>query len=464
MDASRAVAGRLPSWTRAPALFAGTAALGAFGALASYELSPAALPAALAALAAISLGIWRLEIGIAILILINPFTENITTGGVSSNPIVAFLAMWIILLLVTAAARELVDGRPLRRPPMLAAAVLFFIAAIVAVPVADQTIPPGKFLAFYSGVPVYLLVAMFIDSWQKLRWVLGAILAAGLIISVHAIWQYATGHFSQVGFIGPSGSVQLRIESTFPHPNQLAGFIGIVVPVAIGLASAARGWSRTACIAVATLALAATVLTFSRGAAVAALVLPFVYRPVRRAWPLLLVAAAALVLLAPSIWQERITAIGNTSNPEIRTRLDLWSSAEQTFVDHPLVGTGLDSFSQAYLAQERPERTYLGGDAPIQAPDTAHNLYLNTLAEQGIVGAAALALVIFALARLIMLLRRGVLARTRAIGLTLLGTAVVVFVHNLFDVTLIPKTSILLWALFGAAAAAFELDRLDAST
>jgi O-antigen ligase len=233
-----------------------------------------------------------------------------------------------------------------------------------------------------------------------------------------------------------------------------------MLPVAIGLAVASRrGWTRAACIALALLALTATLLTFSRGAAVALLVLPFVYRPVRRAWPLMLAAGVAVVLFAPGIWEHRLAGIGNTSNPEIATRLDLWSSAEQTFADHPVLGTGLDSFHQAYLAQERPGRTYLGVGAPIQAPDTAHNLYLNTLAEQGIVGAAALALLAFAFARLISRLRRAEQARTRAIGLALLGTGVVVFVHNLFDVTLIPKTSILLWALFGVGAAAFELDR-----
>ena len=57
-------------------------------------------------------------------------------------------------------------------------------------------------------------------------------------------------------------------------------------------------------------------------------------------------------------------------------RLPIWSHAWQTFLQHPLMGQGPHTFS--YTSVDGIQVSW------------AHNLYLETLAEQGILGLAAL--------------------------------------------------------------------------
>ena len=65
-----------------------------------------------------------------------------------------------------------------------------------------------------------------------------------------------------------------------------------------------------------------------------------------------------------------------------------WKLAFQTWKAHPLFGVGMDNFALVSRAQI--------GDRYASLFPHAHNLYLNTLAERGIVGAAPVALVMLA--------------------------------------------------------------------
>jgi O-antigen ligase len=188
--------------------------------------------------------------------------------------------------------------------------------------------------------------------------------------------------------------------------------------------------------------------------------LALVYAGTRRAWPLIVVAVTALALLAPAAWQDRLSGIGDTENPDVATRLDLWGAGLQMFAEEPITGVGLNGYGAAYVEIERTGRTFLGVGSPFDVPENAHNLYLTTLAEQGLLGVAALGLLVVAAFRLGFSLRRAHDARVRAMGTTLLGMLVVILVQNLFDLTLFdPKTSVFVWAILGVAAAVSAIER-----
>ena len=170
-------------------------------------------------------------------------------------------------------------------------------------------------------------------------------------------------------------------------------------------------------------------------------------------------AAVLVVLLAPAAWQDRVADVGRLDRPEIATRLDFWDAALSMFQGSPVLGVGLNSFDVAYVDLEQTGRSFLPGSG-LAAPESAHNLYLNTLAEQGLVGSAALFLLILAAGRMVLALRRSADARIRGFGLGLLGAGIALLVSNLFDVTFVdPKTSMLAWTLLGVGAA---LQRIDA--
>jgi O-antigen ligase len=455
-----------PQWSAVGALAAvAVAAAGAAGAayaVGSYRLDdPTILPIAAAGLFAVTLGLWRLEYGLALLIVLTPFAENAPIAEPGQARLRVALVAWAMVLVFIQAVRSLVSGRELEAPPVFVGALAFVGAALAAVPLAAaEGAAAAKFVLLAGSVFIYLLIALFLDDWRSLKPIFAALLIVGLLVSAHALWQYFTGDLSRVGFISSTGAVEYRVASFFPHPNQLAGFVVLFVPLSVGLYSVFESrLAKAACVVLPLLALPAALVTYSRGVLVALVALVLVLARSKRAWPAIAAAAVLVVLLAPSTWQDRVADAGRLDRPEIATRLDFWDAALSMFQAHPVLGVGLNSFDVAYVDLDTTGRTFLPGSG-LAPPESAHNLYLNTLAEQGLVGIAALFLLILAAGRMVLALRRSSDPRIRNFGLGLLGAGIALLVSNLFDVTFVdPKTSMLVWTLLGVGAA---LQRIDA--
>jgi putative inorganic carbon (HCO3(-)) transporter len=460
----------LPQWSVAGALAAGAVAAaavaGAVYALGSYRLDdPTVFPIAAAGLFAVALGLWRLEYGLALLIVLTPFAENAPIAEPGNARLRVALVAWAMVLVGIQAVRSVVGGQKLVAPPVFVGAMAFLGAALAAVPVAQsETAASAKFLLLAGSVFIYLLIALFLDDWQKLKPIFGALLLVGLIVSAHALWQYTTGDLSRVGFVSSTGAVEYRVSSFFPHPNQLAGFVVLFVPLSVGLYSVFESKiARAGCVLLPLLALPAAILTYSRGVLVALVALVLVLARSKRAWPAIAAAAALVVLLAPAAWHDRVADVGRLDRPEIATRLDFWDAALAMFQQNPVLGVGLNSFDVAYVELEQTGRSFLPGSG-LAPPETAHNLYLNTLAEQGLVGIAALFLLILAAGRMILALRRSSDPRIRGFGLGMLGAGIALLVSNLFDVTFVdPKTSMLAWTVLGVGAALQRIDQRAAT-
>jgi O-antigen ligase len=454
-----------PQWSVAGALGAGAAlaaaGAGAVYALGSYRLDDATvLPIAAAGLVAVAVGLWRLEYGLALLIVLTPFAENAPIAEPANARLRVALAVWALALVGIQAIRSVLSGRRLEAPPVFVGAMAFIGAALAAVPFAqDETAASARFLLLAGSVFVYLLIALFLDDWRSLGPIFAALLVVGLLVSGHALWQYSTDDLSRVGFVSATGAVEYRVASFFPHPNQLAGFVVLFVPLSVGLYRVFESrLARAACVLLALAAVPAALVTYSRGVLVALAALVVVFARSKRAWPLIAGAAVVVVLLAPAAWHDRVADAGSLDRPEIATRLDFWDAAVSMFQANPLLGVGLNNFDVAYVGLERTGRTFLPGTG-LAAPETAHNLYLNTLAEQGLVGIAALLLLVLAAGRLTLALRRSDDPRVRGFGLGLLAAGVALLVSNLFDVTFVdPKTSILAWTILGVGAAVQRID------
>jgi putative inorganic carbon (HCO3(-)) transporter len=439
---------------------AGAAAAGAASAWTAYRFGPAAFPLAIAAGAAVMLGLWRIELGLALLLFLTPFSENADLSNPGQAKLRLALIGWACLLVLIEIGRLARSEEPLDAPPIVWAALAFLAAALVSVAVAvDDSVAAGKFLMLSGSVVVFALITLTVRDWRRLEIVMAGGVLAGLVVAAHAIFQYLTGDFSRIGFIDGSGTVEYRVTSFFSHPNQLAGFLAVLIPVAAALARhATMRPLRVAAAALVPLALVAVVLTYSRGALVGLLALPLIMVRNPRTWPLLAVALVAIALVTPGVWRARIADAGSLQSPEIATRVEIWAAAIEGFGQRPVLGWGLNNFPQAYIALERPGRNFLGAGG-FDVPPTAHNLYLNVAVEQGLVGVMALVLLGIAVVQMTIRLRRSEDRRRRAMGLALLGSATVIALHNLFDVTFVdPKTSVLTWSLFGVGAALLRPD------
>jgi putative inorganic carbon (hco3(-)) transporter len=458
--------GHLAVVPRVVALLGIAAAAGTAYAFAAYGLDPGVPPIAASVGLALVLGLWRLEYGLALLILLTPFAENVSITEPGEARIRVALVAWAALLAGAQTIRVLMSGERLEAPRLLCPALLFAAVALVGVPLAEEEAEAAsKFMLLAGSVAIYLLISMFLTEWRRLWPVLVALVVVGLAVGLHATYQYAVGDVSRVGFVSDTGTVEYRITSFFPHPNQLAGFLAPLVPLSLGVLVVARSsLLRAACLAAAVLGVMVVVFSYSRGALVALVALPLVFARDRRAWPVIAAVLAAITLLSPDVWRDRVAEVASLDRPELATRLDFWEASLTMFGQSPVTGIGLNGFSDAYLGLEQPGRTYLGGGI-LEPPETAHSLYLNTLAEQGLIGVAALLLLLGAFFALCVRLRRSADPRTRTMGLALAGAGVVLVVHNVFDVTFLdPKTSTLAWSLLGVAAALDQIDRRRAGT
>ncbi|MEA2421861.1 MAG: hypothetical protein QOF55_960, partial [Thermoleophilaceae bacterium] len=160
---------------------AAAAACGAAYAWSAYALDPIALPIAVAGAAAVMIGLWRLEWGLALLLLLTPVSENTELSDPGHAKLRFALIGWTGLLVLVELGRLARSGDRLRTPAIGWAAVAFLAAGLVSIIVAvNDSVAAGKLLMLCGSVIVFGLVAFSIDSWARLEVVLAGAIVAGL--------------------------------------------------------------------------------------------------------------------------------------------------------------------------------------------------------------------------------------------------------------------------------------------
>lgn len=214
-----------------------------------------------------------------------------------------------------------------------------------------------------------------------------------VFISFYAVYQFLTGsdlvwHVNS-GYLG-------RGSGTYICPNHLAGFLEMLLPLAIAYALVGRGKALTKIlISYSALAMVAgVVVTASRGSWVAVglalsvlAILLFTQRPFR--WHALillsfLVIGAAVALKKTDYFKKRIDMAFVAGKVDLQTRAVLWDSAIRMWRDHTWFGVGPGHYDLRF-------RAYRPGSVQLQ-PERAHNEYLNILADWGVVGATIIAI------------------------------------------------------------------------
>jgi O-antigen ligase len=180
----------------------------------------------------------------------------------------------------------------------------------------------------------------------------------------------------------------------------------------------------------------------------------------RRYWPFAL--GGALALLAALIWlrsPELVAKLGRLTagglDGAMGVRADIWRLGAAAFAENPLIGVGWRNFRHldaAALGFDFPP----GSDAAMA--DHAHNQYLTLLAEGGLIGFAAFALLIGALARRLWAMRPRPVA-TAPVWLTGVGVLAAMLAGGLFELVLVAELALLLAIFAGLAAAGPPPDR-----
>ncbi len=421
-------------------------------------------PLALLALACVVLIPMSPLIAIVVMLTLAPLRTLISTESSLSLPLdigqilfLVYLALWLAQRLWR--RRALI--KPQADPPLLAALVViavFASGAWTSQSLSGWLVEWLKWLAI--AFLIWALSASVDDSW---RWLVFAILVSAFANALLGLYIFAGG----------SGADHLlilgryfRAFGTFGQPNPYGGFMGIALPLALmaawaqlariwtGLRSRRRlQWLPVAAFSVSGLVslvlAAALIASWSRGAwlgAAVAIMCMTIALPRRLIHGLALAAGIAILvsaawsvgLLPRSIVLRLTTAATDLisvsdvrgveitpANYAVIERLAHWQAAMNMAEAAPLFGVGLGNYEVVY-----DDYRLLNWPAPL---GHAHNLYLNMLAETGVVGLAAY-LSFWAVAfRMTWSLRRHPDAFSRSIAIGLLGSWVYVAIHSIFD-------------------------------
>jgi len=301
----------------------------------------------------------------------------------------------------------------------------------------------------YGVTFIAATVALANDPDDRPIW--RAISAAVVLVSVLALAQELIG--SPAGLF-VHGQPFPRIAGPLEGPNQLSGWLGLAIPVLLARVLVHRDWRLVAVLLLATVA---DVLSLSRSgivaAAIASGVVLLATRPPRAVrWRFAagaLALAAVLVTLGTSVGLEaRFFTLAEVPYPDhLGTRAELWRAALDLWRSSPLVGVGAGNFELD-----------LGRVGLPDVHTHANSLYLQSLAETGLIGfLATLALVFVSIQTF-----AGAASR-RPLIVGALGASVGLALHQVFDyLVFFPKIGLFWWLILAIGVAEVMQSRSDA--
>jgi putative inorganic carbon (hco3(-)) transporter len=299
----------------------------------------------------------------------------------------------------------------------------------------------------YAGV-LFLMVT----DRPRVMAALSGLAAASVLLSVLTILKVSLGleGFDFYGLARGSvdhiaiGAQAIRPSGPVEDPNYysqilLPGF-GIVLGAFL---SAPTAWRRNAGFVATILIGGAILLTASRGGMLAMfvtmVVLLVIHRKLRYL-ALLIMPVAALLYFVPSYYDRLVSLTTSTiavasgegeTESSVSGRLAEMAAAAYLFAEHPLAGIGFGMFESRYQDISANQDMVLRG-----SDRSAHSLYLETAAEQGLVGLAALLFLLGSSLRAVQLAHRRAARSGDAVlanALLALGAgALGVFVSSLF--------------------------------
>ena len=301
-------------------------------------------------------------------------------------PLAAMVALLIgcgLLLL----RRHLDPAFRLRRLHYDAPVLLFVLVALASVLVSPDV--SFSFYNYYHLVPIYaltyILVGQTLRTPKEFVQIVGVMAAAAGLVILYGFYQFIFGiDISAMKWVDGDAFPELskRVFSTWENPNILAGYLDIVICMAVGLmTSLQRGW-RTLAAVILVGALACLAMTYARGACLVIAAVLAGYGALRD-WRILLgfMLLGAGALYFDPVLADRLLSVFTRIDTSSEMRLAFWESTIAMILDHPFLGIGWGAYFMVY-----PDYDFYLQGAPVQIVH-AHNMYLNYAAEIGIPGA-----------------------------------------------------------------------------
>lgn len=386
-----------------------------------------------------------------LLVALLAFSVELPIPGTSAELVIPTEVL-IPVLLGAAAVGVFLKGQFTWTRSRLNAPVLLFILCTWATLIVsrDRAVTLKALLrdgsCFLAG---YLLIRRYLTTKARLRVLLLACAFATTLVTLYGLYTQ---------FIEGVAIYQDIAQPFFKNHCIYAAFLAMNFAV-IGAFVLAYPRSRLRSAGFALLGLwgFAIAMTFVRGAWISLVALAAFYAWLERRQmnlklavvvAMLIIVAVAVVgglQLAP-LFAERMEHLTDVSYVTNYDRIDRWMAALTIFRDHPLLGVGWGRYGDEYFRYIYYLDTY-----SVDIRMGAHSLYLEVLAESGVLGAAAFALMILFFVLEARRLRRRCADRFLRAALTgVLGAMVTYLVHAVVN-NLGPsdKIGLYFWVLLG---------------
>ena len=301
-----------------------------------------------------------------------------------SLPLVKIVAIGTLLIYIVSklSAGERVITWPLEMKMM----TLMWVTGFLLMPIALS--PQDSFTVLFDplikALIVFIILINLVETRARLRLLLHAMVFSELLFALGGIKTFLTG-----GYGGKSFNHRIEgLGTMFANPNDLASVLTVMLPFAVIFALTRQGMVRLFYFVCAGVGAVAVLFTFSRSGFLA-LVLSLgliVWKLSRgrraRIWFAAVVIAGVLSMAMPGTYWVRLSTI---FNPETDTtnsaqeRREVMKRAAELAVKRSIIGIGAGNF---YIYSIKEMR--------------AHNSYLETAAELGLVGLIAYLVLIFA--------------------------------------------------------------------
>ncbi len=298
------------------------------------------------------------------------------------------LLMWLVRFWVNPSHR-------VQWPPICWAIIAFLILAVVRYTQADvEYVARLELTRIAVYACLFALVLNNLHRQETCQWVVVLLLGVGMILSVLAIYQFATGSSRIWGWVKPIQYGQ-RGSGTFICPNHLAGYLELLLPIALSYVFLSKVkpvfrvfYGYTAVVLLGGIATSVSRAGWLSTGIMLLFLVGFLFR--YQKFRVVSLVTLVVIFLAGAYFyskadyvQKRFLKMNTPGQAEaISVRPMIWNSAKRMWGDHLWFGVGPGHFDVYWQPYRHPA---------VQArPFWVHNDYLNVLADWGIVGGSLL--------------------------------------------------------------------------
>jgi putative inorganic carbon (hco3(-)) transporter len=388
-------------------------------------------------------------------IVIMPFSVAIAPG-IANTFIGFFSVLFIIKKLITRQAFST------DRLTLVFFWLFFAASAISIINSVSYSASFGGIIKLLKYILIFLVCSEEIRDKKHISRIIIAICFGICLAAIDALWQMVFG-YDFIHRIAIQAAIGLpRPTAAFPNPNVFGIYMTALTPLIFGLTFFYfKGKRKIVMFFVSVLGLLGICLTLSRGAGLG-IYLAILFLSIAKKKKLLTLILVGILIGLPFVLPKNIKQWAKevNYNPLVliynQDRISIYSNTINMIKHHPFIGVGLNTFSKNYgkYKTEAAEKYCHTADTIY-----AHNIYLQTAGEVGLLGLAMFLLFLFQVFRRALLVWRRLSDEYLKItALSLIACLIAFLVNGLTETSLYyPRVVMIFWYLIGIS---LSLNRL----